>query len=140
MESLICPKCGGNLEQIIYQGIEVDRCCQCAGIWFDSLEAEQLKNRKGSETIDPGYVKKNSVSESLEEPINCPRCQVRMMKMLDFDQHPIWYEICLNCQGIWFDAGEFTQFKRNFKQPGLLVQAMKVLRYPSKINHQKIAK
>ncbi|HAC64059.1 MAG TPA: hypothetical protein DCF68_11090 [Cyanothece sp. UBA12306] len=129
MESLICPKCGGNLETISYQDVEVDRCGQCAGIWFDSLEAEQLKSIKGSEKIDLADSQEDNELESRQKQINCPRCQVTMMKMLDFDQHPIWYETCLQCGGIWFDAGEFTQFKDNFQQNRLLKQAMKVLRF-----------
>ena len=37
-----CPKCGADLHTEIYHSIQVDRCPECDGIWFDAGEAEQL--------------------------------------------------------------------------------------------------
>ena len=37
-----CPKCGFELETEEYHGIEIDRCTQCDGVWFDAGEVEQL--------------------------------------------------------------------------------------------------
>src|SRR5687767_10807612 len=37
-----CPKCGAHLKTETYQGIEVDRCPECLGIWFDAGEAESV--------------------------------------------------------------------------------------------------
>ncbi len=37
-----CPKCGHDLRTEEYQGIEVDRCAECHGIWFDAGEAESV--------------------------------------------------------------------------------------------------
>jgi len=39
-----CPKCGHDLAPIEYQGIHVDRCTSCAGIWLDPGELEQLRD------------------------------------------------------------------------------------------------
>ena len=52
-----CPKCSAAMESVSYQGIEVDRCTKCAGLWFDMLEAEDLKKLSGSESIDIGSAK-----------------------------------------------------------------------------------
>ncbi len=37
-----CPKCGADLHTEMYRSIQVDRCPECDGIWFDAGEAEQL--------------------------------------------------------------------------------------------------
>ncbi|MCH7714887.1 MAG: zf-TFIIB domain-containing protein [Gemmatimonadetes bacterium] len=37
-----CPKCGHDLTVEQYHGIEIDRCTNCNGVWFDAGEAEQL--------------------------------------------------------------------------------------------------
>ena len=37
-----CPKCGADLTTEDYQGIQVDRCPECDGVWFDAGEAESL--------------------------------------------------------------------------------------------------
>jgi regulator of protease activity HflC (stomatin/prohibitin superfamily) len=44
-----CPKCGMNLVEIDYNGIEVDKCSACEGVWLDAgeLEAVASLEKKG---------------------------------------------------------------------------------------------
>jgi ribosomal protein L37AE/L43A len=37
-----CPKCGAELVMVPYQGIEIDKCSQCQGVWLDCGELEQV--------------------------------------------------------------------------------------------------
>ena len=37
-----CPKCGADLKTEEWSGIQVDRCPECLGVWFDAGEAEDL--------------------------------------------------------------------------------------------------
>ncbi len=37
-----CPKCGMDLSAIELQGVKVDQCASCGGIFFDAGEVEQL--------------------------------------------------------------------------------------------------
>ena len=37
-----CPKCGANLHAETYHAVQVERCPECLGIWFDAGEAETL--------------------------------------------------------------------------------------------------
>jgi hypothetical protein len=37
-----CPKCGYDLITGEWQGIQIDQCTHCHGIWFDAGEAESL--------------------------------------------------------------------------------------------------
>jgi len=46
-----CPKCGHDLAAIHYEGITVDRCTNCAGIWLDPGELEQLRNLKDANVL-----------------------------------------------------------------------------------------
>ena len=131
MNSIICPKCAGSLEQLVFAGIEVDRCLYCKGIWFDSLEAETLKTLKGSEILDIGNPETGSQIDEITEDIDCPRCESKMTRMVDIDQHCIWYEKCPACNGVWLDAGEFKNFKDNFKRQGILGQVRKAFRRKS---------
>lgn len=115
MKPTKCPKCCSRLEPIVYANIEVDRCVCCQGIWFDSLEAEILKNIPGSEVLDRGNPCLGSKLNRIEKELICPRCGGKMVRMLDIDLYSIWYEKCAMCHGIWLDAGEFRQFKENFR-------------------------
>lgn len=37
-----CPKCGSDLHTIDYEGVTVDKCTQCEGVWLDRGELEQI--------------------------------------------------------------------------------------------------
>lgn len=37
-----CPKCGMELIEIDYKGIEIDRCSGCEGVWLDAGELETV--------------------------------------------------------------------------------------------------
>ena len=44
-----CPKCGMEMVEISFEGIKVDKCSECLGIFFDNGEVDQLiaKNKPG---------------------------------------------------------------------------------------------
>ena len=43
-----CPKCGMQLIEIDYRGIEIDKCSECEGVWLDARELEAVsKMEKG---------------------------------------------------------------------------------------------
>lgn len=107
-----CPKCGSAMEKVAYQAIEVDRCTGCKGIWFDMLEHEHLKGMKGSESLDTGDPNVGKEYDKVER-IHCPVCRTPMIRMVDLDQPHIWYEACTRCFGVFFDAGEFTDYKEH---------------------------
>ena len=37
-----CPKCGAPLLAVKFQGVELDKCSRCQGVWLDCGELEQL--------------------------------------------------------------------------------------------------
>ena len=105
-----CPKCGAEMQKVTHQAIEVDRCTNCKGIWFDMLEHEHLKAAEGSEAIDTGDAKVGKEYDKVAD-IDCPVCKTRMIRMVDLNQPHIWYEGCTVCYGLFFDAGEFRDYK-----------------------------
>lgn len=46
-----CPKCGGDLTEIIFRGIRIDRCSSCDGVWLDNGELEKLAGPEEKSTI-----------------------------------------------------------------------------------------
>ena len=107
-----CPKCGGELQPVVQDSIEVDRCTQCGGLWFDRMEADRLRKVKGSaQLIDTGDEKMGAAQNQVGK-IECPRCHTQMIRMVDLEQHHIWYESCTVCYGRWFDAGEFKDLQQ----------------------------
>ena len=105
-----CPKCKADMELVNFDGVEVDRCTTCKGIWFDANEQKWLKEKKGSEAIDIGDATVGKKMDKITN-YNCPRCGGSMIRMVDVDQHHIDYEACSVCYGIFLDAGEFKDLK-----------------------------
>lgn len=43
-----CPKCGMELIEIGFKGVNLDKCSSCAGVWLDCGELEEvLKKESG---------------------------------------------------------------------------------------------
>ena len=45
VHSIECPKCRHGMDEITYGDVTIDRCTNCAGLWFDTGEADQLKEK-----------------------------------------------------------------------------------------------
>ncbi len=47
-----CPKCGRELEEVVFRGIKIDRCTSCDGVWLDEGELEKLAGSDDSNIIE----------------------------------------------------------------------------------------
>ena len=100
-----CPKCRSDMEQIDYEGTEIDRCTTCKGLWFDAGEIEAVQSKKAATAIDTGSAAVGRKSNTLDR-YQCPRCSGAMVRVVDARQPHIWFETCSSCQGSFLDAGE----------------------------------
>lgn len=102
-----CPKCRSDMQPVNYDGVEVDRCGECQGIWFDAGELEALATRKQAAlAVDTGDARVGKEMNTTDD-YRCPRCGGAMARRVDPRQRHIWYESCTDCNGSFFDAGEF---------------------------------
>src|SRR5438445_13658915 len=105
-----CPKCKGVMGKVVFEGVEVDRCTLCDGIWFDVLEKEHLADLQGSEAIDVGT---KPADASKPRHLLCPACHTLMIPMTVHGHPQLQYESCTVCFGAFFDAGEFREYKQS---------------------------
>lgn len=84
----------------------MDRCTNCGGIWFGAQEKEVLAQNKEAGSIDLGDKRIGRKYNEMRN-IDCPKCEVKMLRMADKTQFHIQYEFCPACLGTFFDAGEF---------------------------------
>ena len=101
-----CPKCRADMDLVFINGTDVDRCKHCFGIWFDDGEMEALCNEEAASALDIGEADLGRKFNTVENYV-CPRCAGEMEKKADPEQQHIWYESCADCNGSFFDAGEF---------------------------------
>ena len=107
--TLTCPTCHPGMEVVVHDEIEIDRCTNCKGLWFDDDEAHRMRQIEKSELVDHGDPVEGWKFDSRED-IDCPHCGKRMHKSYDAKQQHIWYEVCHE-HGMFMDAGEFTDLK-----------------------------
>ena len=43
-----CPKCGAELQEILFRDVSIDRCAECHGVFLDRGELEQLAGEEGN--------------------------------------------------------------------------------------------
>lgn len=101
-----CPNCNEPALALELDGVEIDRCPACAGIWLDEEEIAWLSDRSSGTS--------HSLTAALEKgphgpktKLRCPRCS-RVMRLdvlaaIELDRCPAGH-------GIWFDAGEIEAF------------------------------
>ena len=104
-----CPKCGGEFQAVKLGDVEFDRCSGCRGLWFDAAEHEALRSEPGAEAVDAAAA--DATARANPGTKMCPRCSVKMIDMVVAAQPHIAYESCGVCHGVYFDAGEFGDFR-----------------------------
>ncbi len=100
-----CAKCSHKMETFEVDGIEIDKCPECSGIWCDQGEYEKLlittDIRKLLSKVD-----KNKGHNEKKAP--CPRCSGKEKMVQVPSVNPdIKIDKCTKCNGIWLDGGEF---------------------------------
>lgn len=108
---MLCPKCAGFMERRTHgRNISVERCGQCYGLFCQPEMLAEMKAAWMSEMLDSGDPRIGKKFNAVED-INCPHCRVPMTKRHDPKQSHIHFEQCPQCGGIFFDAGEFSDWK-----------------------------
>ncbi|MFQ5899592.1 MAG: zf-TFIIB domain-containing protein [Candidatus Methylomirabilia bacterium] len=96
-----CPRCKGNLRKMDSQGIEVDRCTSCEGLWLDYGELDQLEDR----VLDDDHAKGTLMFRSRPGDLSCPRCQ-QPMRAFNYRAYNLELDFCESQHGWWLDPGE----------------------------------
>ncbi|MEO6098141.1 MAG: zf-TFIIB domain-containing protein [Fibrobacteria bacterium] len=105
-----CPKCATKMDDLKFEGVIYRRCEGCSGIWFDGIAHKALKRIPGSDSIDIGTEAQGHELDGMTD-VKCPECGRAMNRRRDKFQPHIRYETCPMQHGVFFDAGEFRDFK-----------------------------
>jgi len=104
--NLTCVKCTSVLDRATFEGLEVDLCPECGGLWLDrgeitraarlpEGELTRLRSLLNDTAGQPG-----APSDSL---LPCPACLGRLSEVLLGNVH---VDYCAACHGIFLDRGE----------------------------------
>jgi len=106
---MMCPVCNEAMLAYEWEGIEIDGCALCGGVWLDAGEVEIIAELAG---VDRG-----AVSEPLAHakgPAHarrrCPRCREMLRTVTVGAGHGVGLDSCPEQHGLWFDRGEVQAY------------------------------
>jgi hypothetical protein len=102
-----CPKCQQEMEKKTFEGIEVDRCYHCGGLFLDKGELQDIDNRNIGPLVD--IAARSQKAEAMDKlPAHCYRCDNAMIALKGAGD--ITFDWCDKCEGLFFDRGELAAF------------------------------
>jgi len=109
----MCPVCREPLLGFEFEGVEIDRCPGCGGIWLDAGELEMITERAGVPPGELGEALARSAGGTRTRR-RCPRCPRRLREIRIGKNGSVAIDRCPWGQGLWFDAGEVEAVIRSF--------------------------
>ena len=70
-----CPRCGATLTMSERQGIEIDYCPQCRGVWLDRGELDKIIERAEAVQSSPPPRPSGAPTSSWTQPVAPPQQQ-----------------------------------------------------------------
>ena len=101
-----CPKCHTEMVTKNYEGIEVDRCPSCEGIFLDPGELEHIDSKNLGQLMDMPKDPDDAMDVMDGMPAFCHKCENSMMKLKGAGD--ITFDWCDKCEGMFFDRGELA--------------------------------
>lgn len=104
-----CPRCEEELQTELVEGVAVDGCPQCGGIWFDEKELTQVAmTHRGAllEAEDRFTAHRGHHVSAQARGGKCPNCGQPLLTFELKHSRGILLDGCRTCKGIWVDDGE----------------------------------
>ena len=99
-----CPKCQEEIHEMKLEGVEVDFCSSCKGIWFDGDEMAFIMELP----FDMPQIEEVK-KEATKTDFKCPRCGDKLEEMRFVQSNDLLVDRCPSCRGIWLDKGEYSK-------------------------------
>ncbi|MBI2034356.1 MAG: zf-TFIIB domain-containing protein [Candidatus Levybacteria bacterium] len=106
-----CPSCGSNLKQKNYNGVRIDECERCNGMWFDKDELRRAKDATDDDLrwLDFDlFEKKEGKFSAIKTDKKCPSCSSQMQSLQYMDSK-VTIDVCPSCNGVWLDNNELKK-------------------------------
>ena len=102
----LCPKCRTEpMKEETFEGIALDRCPVCKGIFLDQGELDALLKRRLADKVDAfAFTATSDVMDAVHGI--CPRCQKPMLGAVG--PEGIRIDRCLDCHGVFLEQGELA--------------------------------
>ncbi len=109
-----CPVDGEPLVICELDGVEVDFCPRCGGLWLDRGELDLIAARAGSQPVETAIAAAAGAPGAHPSERTCPRCA---RKMTTLESGGVELERCRRGDGYWLDGGELEKLIASSGQP-----------------------
>ena len=108
-----------EMQKSVFQGVEVDYCPKCLGLWFGKDELRQAKDEKLPDLnwLDIDLWQDKTKFRVSKGEMLCPKCEVPMY-VVKYGDSDISVDVCNLCQGVFLDRGEFKKVADYLEQKG----------------------
>ena len=107
-----CPHCDGQLKEETFDGMLINRCDKCGGIWLEYPELEQIEDKVWKDEDLKGTLEFNPVNSTL----HCPECGALMVKF-NYRYSDLVIDTCPKMHGFWLaNQQEEEQIKEIMKE------------------------
>lgn len=102
-----CPRCCTPLHTRSIDGVEIDECRSCQGIWLDAERLRLLKDKSDPDLqwMDFELWDHADRFRIAEKPVLCPTCAIPLVA-IDYGDTGVTIDYCTGCRGVWLDADE----------------------------------
>lgn len=99
-----CPRCGMSMVIVAVEGVELDCCTRCGGIWLDPGELRSLTLR---DRDVPG-----AALQSRRSGYRCPVCEELMIESVFMRARNLLVDRCPAGHGVFLEKGELERALR----------------------------
>lgn len=109
-----CPDCKQPLAKETFHDIEIERCWECAGFWFDADELRRLlaADPLAMTVLEERALPRITQKHVCEGVLTCPSC-AGLLHVYHYEYNsPIELETCMDCGGFWVQEGELLKIQQ----------------------------
>lgn len=106
------------MNTVVYEGVEIDVCRNCIGVWLDDTELAEIvetKERKWPAGVIEGVLKvtgKMGVpNEEFDRDLACPECNEELGPVNYLANSGVIINTCVKGHGVWLDNGELAKIQ-----------------------------
>ena len=118
-----CPVDDFTLSQASYEGVTIDQCPHCSGVWLDAGELETVQNAQASDFRDvptESAIEDVKAAEAMgraaeETPRGCVVCNAGLEQKEYAYASQVMIDQCPKGHGMWLDKNELARLEMFFE-------------------------
>lgn len=130
-----CIRCGGTLKKGTKDGVLVDLCPKCGGLWLDAGELEALERKEHKDRAELLQQARKELADDARQILTvvgmCPKCQAGRLRQIV--KRGVELDYCPYCEGLFLDDRELERVMKAAKDEepaGFLDSVLALFRRP----------